>query len=115
MNVNYTSKNVIRRASSDINLEKKKERGFTQLGELPIIGLLISIAGGMLSLIVMFSLVPVIGASVDEAMPTVDSTSPWSSADLPSGVSLWETIGPLLVLCALVAVVMIVLKLIGVF
>ena len=135
--------------------------GFTKFGEVPVIGLLVGIAGGILSLIVMFALVPVIGESVDQAMPHVTTDNPnynaatynaavadetkvsgtdygtddiyghwyksgndkvyqyngseWTDDSIPTGVELWQTIGPLLVLCALVAVVMIVLKLIGVF
>ena len=149
----FVSKNVQRHTDAE-----SKEIGFTRYGEVPVIGLLVGIAGGILSLIVLFALIPVIGASVDQAMPktvvdnpaydqdayddveeaAVDGTfglddkygywyksggatifqyidSAWSGSDIPTGVGLWTTIGPLLVLCALVAVVMIVLKLIGVF
>lgn len=90
--------------------------GFNKYGELPIIGMLVGIAGGMLSLIVLFALVPVIGSSVDNAMPeTQGEWNTTTNTKLPTGVSLWEQIGPLVVLCALIAVIMIVLRLLGVF
>lgn len=94
----------------------KSRFGFSNLGELPIIGVLVGLAGGMISLIVMFSLVPVIGASVDDAMPATDGDwNTTTNTDLPTGLELWEQIGPLIVLCALIAVIMVVLKLLGVF
>ena len=109
----FASKNVQRHTS-----DAESKVGFTKYGEVPVIGLLVGIAGGILSLIVMFALVPVIGSSVDKAMPNSADGTQWDSetnAALPTGIELWTTIGPLLVLCALFAVVMIVLKLIGVF
>ena len=112
VNVTHTPRTLQRHAEVYTDTPKV---GFTQYGELPIIGVLVGIAGGMISLIVMFSLVPVIGSQVDNAMPTIDNSSPWASEDLPSGSGLWTTIGPLLVLCALIAVIMVVLKLLGVF
>lgn len=112
MNVNHTPKTLQRHAGE---YKETPKLGFTEYGELPIIGILVGIAGGMISLIVMFSLVPVIGSQVDNAMPEINASSPWASEDLPSGSQLWTTIGPLLVLCALIAVIMVVLKLLGVF
>ena len=109
----FASKNLQRHTA------ETEKVGFTRFGEVPVIGLLVGIAGGILSLIVMFALVPVIGESVDQAMPEYSDNSEWDPSgegnNIPTGVELWQTIGPLLVLCALVAVVMIVLKLIGVF
>ena len=91
--------------------------GFTKYGELPIIGMLVGIAGGMLSLIVLFALVPVIGASVEDAMPATNGSDwdPDTNDKIATGIELWESIGPLLILCALIAVIMIVLRLLGVF
>ena len=112
VNVTYTPRTLQRHAQEYTDTPKL---GFTEYGELPIIGILVGIAGGMISLIVMFSLVPVIGSQVDSAMPAVDNESPWADDDMPTGANLWSTIGPLLVLCALIAVIMVVLKLLGVF
>lgn len=110
-----TTPNLVQR-HTNLNMVSKRRFGFTNLGELPIIGVLVALAGGMISLIVMFSLVPVIGASVDDAMPSTDGDwNTTTNADLPTGLELWEQVGPLIVLCALIAVIMVVLKLLGVF
>ncbi|MDO5845540.1 MAG: hypothetical protein Q4Q04_01320 [Methanocorpusculum sp.] len=90
--------------------------GFTNKGEIGIMKLLSGVAIGILTLIIIYSLVPVVGASVDDAMP--DISGQWNTTtnpDIPTGVDLWETMGPLIGLAALVAVIAIVLKMIGVF
>lgn len=98
------------------NTVTQHEYGLSKFGEFPIIGVLVGIAGGMLSLIVLFSLVPVIGSSVDNAMPATEGDWNTTTNDkIPTGVELWTQIGPLLVLCALIAVIMVVLRLLGVF
>lgn len=109
------SNNVQRRTNGETVEQPERKLGYSRFGEFPIIAVLVSIAGGMLSLIVLFSLVPVIGSSVDNSMPTIENDSPWASEDMPTGSGLWSTVGPLLVLCALIAVIMVVLKLLGVF
>lgn len=94
----------------------KHKVGFTNKGEIGIMKLLSGVAIGVLTLIIIFSLVPVVGASVDDAMPSTDGE--WNSTtnpDIPTGVSLWQTMGPLIGLAALVAVIAIVLKMVGVF
>ena len=70
--------------------------------------LIIAIAIGILTLIAVFAVVPVVGGSIDNAMPTLSATSSWNSTnnpDLPDGASIWEQLGPLLVLAVLALVI----------
>ncbi|MDD4483796.1 MAG: hypothetical protein PHD55_05465 [Methanoregula sp.] len=70
--------------------------------------LIIAIAIGILTLIAVFAVVPVVGGSIDNAMPTLSETSSWNSTynpDLPDGASIWEQLGPLLVLAVLALVI----------
>ena len=70
--------------------------------------LIIAIAIGILTLIAVFAVVPVVGGSIDNAMPTLSDTSSWNSTyntDLPDGASIWEQLGPLLVLAVLALVI----------
>ena len=70
--------------------------------------LIIAIAIGILTLIAVFSVIPVVGVSIDNAMPTVDAGSEWNATtntDLPSGASMWTQLGPLLVLAVLALVI----------
>lgn len=124
MNVAYTPNNVQRRCSGEVapgtflsKVKAKLDYGFTKYGEVPIIGLLIGIAIGILSLIIIFSVVPLIAGTVENALPEVDGQ--WNTSDpendLPTGHELWMTIGPLIIVAALIAVVAVILKLIGAF
>jgi hypothetical protein len=70
--------------------------------------LIIAIAIGILTLIAVFSVIPVVGGSIDNAMPDVGDTSEWNTTnnpDLPSGASMWTQLGPLLVLAVLAMVI----------
>ena len=123
VNVNYTSNKVQRRNNGTVAegtwAQKAMgafERRFSKYGEVPIIGLLVGIAIGILSLIIIFSVIPLIAGTVENALPDVQGE--WNTTtnpNIPSGLTLWETIGPLIVVAALIAVVAIILKLIGAF
>lgn len=70
--------------------------------------LIIAIAIGILTLIAVFSVIPVVGGSIDNAMPALDEGSEWNTTtnpDLPSGATMWTQIGPLLVLAVLAMVI----------
>jgi len=70
--------------------------------------LIIAIAIGILTLIAIFSVIPVVGGSIDNAMPPLDEGSDWNTTtnpDLPSGASMWSQLGPLLVLAVLALVI----------
>jgi len=70
--------------------------------------LIIAIAIGILTLIAVFSVIPVVGGSIDNAMPTLDEDSDWNTTtnpDLPGGASMWSQLGPLLVLAVLALVI----------
>jgi len=70
--------------------------------------LIIAIAIGILTLIAIFSVIPVVGGSIDNAMPALDEGSEWNTTtntDLPSGASMWTQLGPLLVLAVLALVI----------
>lgn len=88
------------------------ERGYTEKAEIPIVQILIGLAIGMVSLIVVFSLVPVLGSSVDQAMPELPTDSPWNN-QTTTGYDLWKTVGPLIALAAIIAVVAVIMKMLG--
>ncbi|MDD5049994.1 MAG: hypothetical protein PHH09_13800 [Methanoregulaceae archaeon] len=70
--------------------------------------LIIAIAIGILTLIAVFSVIPVVGGSIDNAMPALEEGSEWNTTtntDLPSGASMWTQLGPLLVLAVLALVI----------
>ncbi len=70
--------------------------------------LIIAIAIGILTLIAIFSVIPVVGGSIDNAMPPLAEDSDWNTTtnqDLPSGASMWSQLGPLLVLAVLALVI----------
>ena len=77
-------------------------------GDVNPMNLIIAIAIGILTLIAVFSVIPVVGGSIDNAMPTLDEDSEWNTTtntDLPSGGSMWSQLGPLLVLAVLAMVI----------
>lgn len=124
VNLAYTPNKVQRRCSGEVapgtflaKVQAKLDYGFTKYGEVPIIGLLIGIAIGILSLIIIFSVVPLIAGTVDNALPEVEGQ--WNTSDpendIPSGHELWTTLAPLIIVAALIAVVAVILKLIGAF
>lgn len=122
MHITQTPNKVQRRfsgaepAEGKFNALNNLQRGFSRYGEVPIIGLLVGIAIGMLSLIIIFSVIPLIAGTVDNALPEVEGDwNKTTNPDLPDGLNLWETVGPLIVVCALIAVVSVILKLIGAF
>ena len=88
------------------------DRGYTDHAEIPVVNVLIGLAIGMISLIVVFSLVPVLGSSVDNAMPKIADDSPWKDKGT-SGHDLWKTVGPLIALAANIAVVAVIMKMLG--
>ena len=70
--------------------------------------LIIAIAIGILTLIAVFSVIPVVVGTIDNAMPALDADSEWNATtntDLPSGASMWTQLGPLLVLAVLALVI----------
>lgn len=70
----------------------------------PIIGAAI----GALILIAVFMFGPMVGGTIEDAMPALDADSKWNSTyntDLPDGADTWTTIASLLVLCAIVVVI----------
>jgi len=70
--------------------------------------LIITIAIGILTLIAVFSVIPVVGSSIENSMPDVGATSQWNSSvntDLPSGADIWSQLAPLLLLCVLALVI----------
>lgn len=70
--------------------------------------LLGSIAIGALIFIVILMFAPLIGGTVDEAMPALCSTSEWNpdhNTDLPNMSETWVTIAALLILCAIIGII----------
>ena len=60
-------------------------------GDVNPMNLIIAIAIGILTLIAVFSVIPVVGGSIDNAMPDVGADSDWNTTtnpDLPSGASM---------------------------
>lgn len=70
--------------------------------------LIIAIAIGLITLIAIITVGPVVGGSIEGAMPDVGATSSWNSSyntDLPDGADVWEQMVPLLVLAVLALVI----------
>jgi len=67
---------------------------------------LIGVAIAMAALIIIFQIVPMIGYQVDTAVE-IPNSSQWSAdnpdSNIVSGVSLWEAVGPLIKLVAIVS------------
>lgn len=73
----------------------------------PIIGTAI----GALILVAVFMFGPMVGGTIEDAMPALSADSQWNAtnnAGLPDGASTWTTIAGLLVLCAIVVIISIV-------
>jgi hypothetical protein len=64
---------------------------------------IIMMAGGLLALVAIFSIAPLVGYSIDNAI-NVPNSSGWANTTLPSGLSLWSTNAPLLALVVTVSI-----------
>lgn len=67
----------------------------------------VSIAIGVLIYLVVTMIIPMIGASVEDATPTIDNTSMWSTTsnpDLPSAANTWATVSGLLNLVVIITI-----------
>lgn len=72
----------------------------------PMYGL-ISMAVGVMVLLVVFMVIPMIGASVEDATPAAAPGSQWNSTEntsLPNAANTWGTISGLLSLTAVVMI-----------
>lgn len=70
--------------------------------------LIIAIAIGLITLIAVITVGPVVGGSIENAMPALAEDSGWNSTtnpDLPKGSDTWEQLVPLLVLAVLALVI----------
>lgn len=65
----------------------------------------------ILILIVVLVLIPLIGSSVEDNMPAINSTSAWKVYE-GGGASTWGVVQPLLTVCVIVAIIALVLKVI---
>lgn len=73
-----------------------------------MMGPLVGIAIGALILIAVFMFAPMVGGTIEDAMPAMGADSNWNTtnnADLPDGAETWTTISSLLVLCAIIVVI----------
>lgn len=73
---------------------------------------LIAAAIGALILVVVFSVVPMVGSEVDEATGDLAADSEWNSTyntDIATGSGLWEDVGSMISLAAVIIVVGVVL------
>lgn len=71
-------------------------------------GLIIAIAIGLITLIAVITVGPVVGGSIENAMPTLAADSSWNdtyNTDLPDGADTWEQMVPLIVLAVLALVI----------
>jgi len=72
--------------------------------------ILVSIVTGIVVLIALYSFIPTIGGTIENAQPTLAADSNWNitnNADLPTGVDLWEDNAPLIglvILAMLIAI-----------
>ncbi len=65
------------------------------------------IALGILTLIVIVSIVPLVGNSIDSAT-TIGAGSAWNATentDIPTGAGMWGTLGPFIQLAAIILIV----------
>lgn len=70
--------------------------------------LIIAIAIGLITLIAVITVGPVVGGSIENAMPALAADSGWNSTyntDLPEGSDTWEQLVPLLILAVLALVI----------
>jgi hypothetical protein len=73
-----------------------------------MMGPLVGVAIGALILIAVFMFGPMVGGTIEDAMPDMSPDSNWNSSvntDLPDGAETWTTIAGLLVLCAIIVVI----------
>jgi len=80
-------------------------------GQVGTIELLVGIAITVVVLIALYSIIPIIGENLDSAA-SVGADSDWNSdvnSDIETGVGLWESIGPLITLAAIVSVLAVVI------
>jgi len=64
-------------------------------------------AVGVLGLIVSFTIIPIVGAELDSAV-TLSTTSQWNSSvntNIPTGVDLWESVGGIIKVGAIVTII----------
>lgn len=64
-------------------------------------------AVGILTLIVTFTIIPIVGSQLDAAV-TLGATSDWNAshnANIPTGVNLWESVGGIIKVGAIIVVV----------
>jgi len=90
---------MLEKLTEHIKKVKKDKRGVTGT-----VWGLIGVGIAMAALIIIFQIVPMIGYQVDTAV-TIPSGSQWNVTenDLVSGVDLWEAVGPLIKLVAIVS------------
>lgn len=72
---------------------------------------IILMAAGLVALVAMFSIAPLIGHSVDEAID-IPANSSWNTtenADIPTGLSIWTSNAPLLALVVTVSILVMVI------
>lgn len=77
-----------------------KSAGLTMSG-------LISMSVGILILAIIFQVTPLVGSEVEGAIE-INATSEWNhsvNADIPTGYGLWEKLGPIIELGAMMLVI----------
>lgn len=70
--------------------------------------LIMIIAVGILTLVAIITVGPVVGGSIELAMPEVAADSPWNvttNDDLPEGAATWTQLIPLVVLAVLALII----------
>ena len=66
-----------------------------------------AMAIGVLVLIVAFTIIPIVGSELDQAV-TLPATSDWNAThnpDIPTGVDLWQSVGGILKVAGIIVVV----------
>lgn len=70
--------------------------------------LIMVIAIGILAMVAVITVGPVVGESINGAMPTQAADSEWNATyntDLPSGADVWSQLIPLLILAVLALII----------
>lgn len=68
---------------------------------------LVAMAIGVLTLIVVYTIIPLVGSQLDASF-TLGASSDWNSShnsNIPTGVSLWESLGGIIKVAAIILIV----------
>ena len=94
------------------NLKRRLEAAYDKVAikdnESGMIEAAIAISIGLIVLVAIFSIAPVIGDSIDNSV-TIDNTSAWAAADIPSGAALWTQNANMLSLAVMISILALVI------